>query len=155
MLPYPLDSAVSVWQHVDVYFRLFAFVLVIVAMVSFVGALQTWVALRRVRRAGGTDNASVQAVLSKLERGCAFRAARLQLMFYLFAVATSWALVNSYHYASILSKTPTGFYVLADMGAVFVFAYWCSLVFVVVHVLQWIIASRVAAASRAAQSIAS
>ena len=154
MLPYPLDSAVSVWQHVDVYFRLFAFVLVIVAIVSFVGAVRTWIALRRVRRAGGSDSASVRAAIAKLERGCASRAARLQLMFYLFAAVISLALVRCY-FQIALSKVPIGLEVLGDMGFVLAFAYRCSLVFVIVHVVQWITASRVAAASRAAQSIAS
>jgi hypothetical protein len=48
---------------------------------------------------------------------------------------------------------PIGLEVLGDMGFVFAFAYRCSLVFAIVHVVQLITASCVAA-SRAAQSIA-
>jgi hypothetical protein len=152
MLFSPFDSFVSTWQRADACLKLFAFVLVIVAIVSFVGALQTWAALRRVRRAGGSDSASLRGVIATLERGCASRAARLQLMFYLFAAVISLALVRCY-FQIALSKVPIGLEVLGDMGFVFAFAYRCSLVFAIVHVVQLITASCVAA-SRAAQSIA-
>jgi hypothetical protein len=142
---YPFEGFVTVWQHVDQHLRLFAFALVIVAMLSFVGAARAWLALRRIRKAGERDSASVRAMLAKLERGCAFRAARLQVMFYLFAAAVSWALVGCYAQFA-LSKVPVGMLVLRDMEFVFAFAYACSLVFVVVHVVQWIVASRVSAA---------
>jgi hypothetical protein len=148
MLFEPYDSFVPAWQHSELLFRAFASALVIVAILSFVGAVRVWLALRSVRRADAGGSASVRATLAKLERDCATRASRLQLMFYLFTAVTSWALVRCY-FVTVDTNMPLGFYVLGEMGFVFGLAYRCSLVFVAVHIVQWITASRVAAASRA------
>jgi hypothetical protein len=154
MLFEPYDSFVSAWQHSGMAFTAFALALVIVAILSFVGTMRAWSALRRVRRAGASESASSRVTLTKLERDCATRAARLDLMFYLFAAVTSWTLFRCY-FVTVDSKVPLGFYVLGQMVYVFGLAHQCSLVFVVVHVMQWITASRVAAAKRAAEGAGS
>lgn len=154
MLSDPYSGFVPMWQHSERLFRLFAFALVIVAILSFVGTARAWLALRSVRKSDTRDSGLVRATLAKLERDCVTRASRLQLMFYLFAAVTSWALSRCY-FIILDGKLPLGFYVLGEMRFVFALAYWCALLFVVIHLVQWSTASRVAAAKRAAEGAGS
>jgi hypothetical protein len=144
---YPFHHGVDLWQGFSPLEKLFAFALLIVALRSLVGSVRAWLALRRVRKLDASESASARDEMANLGRQCTNRAARLQAMFYLFAAVTSLAFVKAYNYSAD-SNIPGGLIVLGQMVYVFAYAYLCSLVFVVVHIVQWTTASRVAAASR-------
>ncbi len=129
--------------------RLFAFALVIIAIRSLVECVRTWLALRRLHGLHSSEQPKMRAGLAKLERQSATRSMRLQATFYFFAAAVFLLLVDSYKTLGD-GKFPLGGIVLIQMAYVFAYAFWCSLVFFIVHVLQWITSARVATAMRAA-----
>jgi hypothetical protein len=151
---FPFRNSLDLWQRFSLLERLFAFALVMLAIRSLVGAVRAWLVLRKIRKLDASENGSARAELARLERQCASRAMCLQAMFYLFAAVTSLVAVQCYNY-SVDSNIPGGFFVLGQMIYVFAFAYLCSFVFVVVHIVNWISSSRVTAASRQTQHAAS
>jgi hypothetical protein len=130
--------------------RLFAFALLSIAIRSFVGSVRAWLKLRELRKLDPSKRGSKCVGLAKQERHCASRSMRLQAAFYLFAAVVSLSLVDAYFWVGD-GKGMAGWRVLNSMEYVFGYTYLCSLVFFLVHVLQWITAARVGAAIRDAE----
>ncbi len=121
--------------------------LVIIAIRSVVWSARTFVALRKLHRLESDERISARSRLFVWERRCANRAALLQAAFYCFGTVLFVLLLDSYRTLGD-GKLPLGSIVALQMGRVFGYALWCSLLFFAVHVLQWLTLSRVVAATQ-------
>jgi hypothetical protein len=89
------------------------------------------------------DGAYIERTVATLRKRCTRLRRLSEAAFFLFGVVLFWSLLGAYYTIGSSSHTPVGWLVLTNFQVHFVFALNVFFLFLLLHVLGWLIANRV------------
>jgi len=143
--PYPIWSA---WPYLSAYERLFLLALGVLTVYSLYATVITISRCRECRaKAHKGDGADIQRIVAALRmRGMRLRRLN-EVGLRLFGVVLFWSLLLAY-YTGDSESTPVGYLVLLHFHVHLIFALNVSFLFLVLHLLGWLMVNRVDACAQ-------